>query len=79
MVRGSGKAIMVLNPADPPIMMRNTVFCALARGTTRRPCAKAILDMVDQVSEFVPGYRLKSDPVFDEGPYAHRPVRCPPE
>ena len=64
-----GKAIMILNPADPPIMMRNTVFCALASGYDEATVAKAILDMVDQVAEFVPGYRLTSDPVFDNGPY----------
>ncbi len=64
-----GKAIMVLNPADPPIIMRNTVFCGLAEGYDEATVAKAITTMADQVQEFVPGYRLKSDPVFDEGPY----------
>lgn len=64
-----GKAIMILNPADPPIMMRNTVFCALAEGYDEATVAKAILDMVDQVADYVPGYRLKSDPVFDDGPF----------
>jgi acetaldehyde dehydrogenase len=64
-----GKAIMVLNPAEPPIMMRNTVFCALDEGFDEATVSKAILDMVDQVQEYVPGYRLKSDPVFDEGPF----------
>ncbi len=66
----AGKAIMVLNPAEPPIIMRNTVFCALAAGYDEATVAKSILDMVEQVREYVPGYRLKSDPVFDEGPYA---------
>lgn len=64
-----GKAIMVLNPAEPPIIMRNTVFCALAEGYDEEVVSKSILDMVERVSEYVPGYRLKSDPVFDEGPY----------
>lgn len=64
-----GKAIMVLNPAEPPIIMRNTVFCALAEGFDETTVSKAILDMVDQVQEYVPGYRLKSDPVFDHGSY----------
>ncbi len=67
---GTGKAIMVLNPAEPPIIMRNTVFCALAEGYDEATVSKSILDMVDQVQEYVPGYRLKTDPVFDEGPYA---------
>ncbi|MDH4119619.1 MAG: acetaldehyde dehydrogenase (acetylating) [Acidimicrobiia bacterium] len=61
-----GKAIMVLNPADPPILMRNTVFCALGDGYDRDAVANSILAMVDEVSQYVPGYRLKSDPVFDE-------------
>lgn len=66
---GVGKAIMVLNPAEPPIIMRNTVFCALNEGFDETTVSKAILDMVEQVQEYVPGYRLKSDPVFDEGPF----------
>jgi acetaldehyde dehydrogenase len=61
-----GKAIMVLNPADPPILMRNTVFCALGDGYDRDRVGQSILDMVDEVSQYVPGYRLKSAPVFDE-------------
>ncbi|HSF84046.1 MAG TPA: acetaldehyde dehydrogenase (acetylating) [Acidimicrobiia bacterium] len=65
-----GKAIMVLNPAEPPIIMRNTVFCGLAAGYDEATVAKSIVDMVAQVQEYVPGYRLKSDPVFDDGPYA---------
>ena len=65
-----GKAIMVLNPADPPIMMRNTVFCALPDDYDEALVAKSILEMVEQVREYVPGYRLKSAPVFDEGSFA---------
>jgi acetaldehyde dehydrogenase len=61
-----GKAIMVLNPADPPILMRNTVFCALGDGYDREAVTASILAMVEAVATYVPGYRLKSDPVFDE-------------
>ncbi len=61
-----GKAIMVLNPAQPPILMRNTVFCALADGYDRQEVADSILAMVDEVARYVPGYRLKNPPVFDE-------------
>lgn len=67
---GLGKAIMILNPAEPAIIMRNTVFCALGEGYDEATVAKSILDMVAQVQEYVPGYRLTSDPVFDEGPFA---------
>lgn len=65
-----GKAIMVLNPADPPILMRNTVFCALPDGYDGDAVAQSILDMVGEVSAYVPGYRLKSDPVFETEVYA---------
>ncbi len=60
-----GKAVMVLNPAEPPILMRNTVFCALPDGYDEALVAKSILDMVEQVQAYVPGYRLKNEPVFE--------------
>jgi len=64
-----GKAIMILNPAEPPIVMRNTVFCGLADGYDESRVADSIVDMVERVRDFVPGYRLKADPVFDQGPF----------
>jgi acetaldehyde dehydrogenase len=60
-----GKAIMILNPADPPILMRNTVFCALSEGYDEQDVADSILAVVEEVSRYVPGYRLKADPVFE--------------
>lgn len=66
---GRGKAIIVLNPADPPILMRNTVFCALPDGYDEAAVADSIEAMVAEVSAYVPGYRLKTPPVFDPGPY----------
>ena len=71
-----GKAIMVLNPATPPIIMRNTVFCALPDNYDEALVAKSILGMVGQVQEYVPGYRLKSEPVFDEGDFNTPGGRC---
>jgi len=65
-----GKAICIFNPADPPILMRNTVFCGLPEGYDEAAVAGSIAAMVAEVSAFVPGYRLKSPPVFDRGPYA---------
>jgi len=67
---GQGKAIIVLNPADPAILMRNTVFCALPDGYDEDAVAASIQAMVADVSTYVPGYRLKNPPVFDVGPYA---------
>ena len=61
-----GKAIMILNPADPPILMRNTVFCALGDGYDRDEVADSITAMVRSVASYVPGYRMKAEPVFDE-------------
>ncbi|MEW6471051.1 MAG: acetaldehyde dehydrogenase (acetylating) [Actinomycetota bacterium] len=67
---GKGKAIIILNPADPPILMRNTVFCALPDGYDEDRISASIQQMVADVGTYVPGYRLKSPPVFDAGPYA---------
>lgn len=61
----NGKAIMVLNPADPPILMRNTVFCALPDGYDEDAITVSILSMVERVQAYVPGYRLKAEPVFE--------------
>lgn len=60
-----GKAIMVLNPAEPPVLMRNTVFCGLVDGYDESAVSAAIAAMVDEVASYVPGYRLKADPVFE--------------
>ena len=65
-----GKAICIFNPADPPILMRNTVFCALPDGYDEAAVGASIESMVAEVAAYVPGYRLKSPPVFDPGPYA---------
>ncbi len=72
-----GKAIMVLNPAEPPILMRNTVFCALPEGADRDAVATSIAAMVDAVSAYVPGYRLTADPVFEEDDYSTPGGRVP--
>jgi len=65
-----GKAIMILNPAEPPILMRNTVFAALPEGYDEAAVTASILAMAEQVRRYVPGYRLKNPPVYDEGPFA---------
>ena len=64
-----GKAIIVLNPAEPPILMRNTVFCALPEGTDHDAVVASIVQMVAEVARYVPGYRLKSPPLIEEGPF----------
>jgi acetaldehyde dehydrogenase len=50
--------------------MRNTVYCALPDEASETAVADSVAAMVAQVQDYVPGYRLKADPVFDEGSYA---------
>jgi acetaldehyde dehydrogenase len=64
-----GKAIIVLNPAEPPILMRNTVYCALPAPTDHAAIERAVASMAATVAAYVPGYRVKGI-TFDEGPYA---------
>ncbi len=61
-----GKAVIVLNPAQPPVIMRDTVFCAVDPDVDRDAVASSILSMVSRVQQYVPGYRLKADPQFDD-------------
>ncbi|MBA3742954.1 acetaldehyde dehydrogenase (acetylating) [Sporichthya sp.] len=61
---GRSKAVIVLNPADPPVLMRNTVFCAVAADADRAAITGSIEDMQKQVAEYVPGYRLTAAPSF---------------
>jgi acetaldehyde dehydrogenase len=61
-----GKAIIVLNPAEPPVIMRDTVFCAVDPDVDRDAVTSSILSMVSRVQQYVPGYRLKAEPQFDE-------------
>jgi len=62
-----GKAIIVLNPADPPLLMRNTVYCYVGDDVDTAAVEASIRAMVAEVQSYVPGYRLKTDPVFDRG------------
>jgi acetaldehyde dehydrogenase len=61
-----GKAIIILNPADPPILMRNTIYTLLdAEEVDRHAIVESVNDMVATVQGYVPGYRLKNEPVFE--------------
>ena len=59
-----GKAIIVLNPAEPPLIMRDTVFC-LCADADREAIRKSIEDMIATVQTYVPGYRLKQQVQFE--------------
>ena len=62
-----GKAIIILNPADPPIMMRNTVYVVPEDGDfDEHEIVESVNETVKAVQEFVPGYHLKNEPVFDD-------------
>jgi acetaldehyde dehydrogenase len=61
-----GKAIIILNPVDPPLIMRDTVFCAVSPDADRDVISESIHAMVHQVQAYVPGYRLMRDPQFDD-------------
>jgi acetaldehyde dehydrogenase len=63
-----GKAIIVLNPAEPPILMRNTVYCALSEPADRDAVEASIAAMAATVAAYVPGYRVKGV-TFDDGPF----------
>lgn len=59
---GHGKALIVVNPANPPLMMRNTVYAMVEPGVDEDAVKASVLDMVRQVQQYVPGYRLVVEP-----------------
>jgi acetaldehyde dehydrogenase len=59
-----GKALIILNPAEPPILMRDTIYCEV-KNMDEAAITKSIEQMVDTVKQYVPGYRLKQEPMFD--------------
>jgi acetaldehyde dehydrogenase len=61
-----GKAIIILNPVSPPMIMRDTVFCAIEPDADQDAITDSIHRMVEQVQKYVPGYQLRSDPQFDD-------------
>ena len=65
-----GKAIIILNPVEPPLMMRNSVFCAIPPeaaepGDLQDRILESIHAMVETVQDYVPGYHLRADVQFD--------------
>ena len=61
-----GKAIIILNPAEPPLIMRDTIFCSIPTDADVDKIAESIHEVVAEVQTYVPGYRLTADPQFDE-------------
>lgn len=61
-----GKAIIILNPAEPPIMMRDTIYCLVENDfVDQKKITQSVKDMVEVVQSYVPGYRLRQEPLFD--------------
>jgi acetaldehyde dehydrogenase len=62
---GRGKAIIILNPVEPPMIMRDTVFCAISPDADQAAITASVQAMVAEVARYVPGYRLRAEPQFD--------------
>jgi acetaldehyde dehydrogenase len=63
---GQGKAIIILNPVEPPMIMRDTVFCMIPPDADRAAISRSTEAMVAEVQRYVPGYTLRAEPQFDE-------------
>ena len=61
-----GKALAIINPAEPPMIMRNTVHCLTDDTPDRDAITRSIMSMIEEVQKYVPGYRLVNGPLFDD-------------
>ncbi len=69
---GIGKAIIILNPAEPPLLMRNTIF-TLSEPASTDAVERSVAAMVEALQGYVPGYRLKQRVQFEELAGVHLP------
>lgn len=60
-----GKALCVINPAEPPMIMRNTIYCITDDEPDQEKITESLMDMISQVQKYVPGYKLVNGPVFE--------------
>jgi acetaldehyde dehydrogenase len=61
-----GKAIIILNPVEPPMIMRDTVFCMISPDADTGAITASVHDMAAEVQQYVPGYTLRAEPQFDD-------------
>jgi len=61
-----GKAIIIINPAEPPMMMRDTIHCLTVDDPDQAAITASALRMIAEVQKYVPGYKLVNGPIFDE-------------
>jgi len=60
-----GKALAIINPAEPPMIMRNTIYCELDGEPDRAAITQSVLKMISEVQKYVPGYKLVNGPDYD--------------
>lgn len=60
-----GKALAIINPAEPPMIMRNTIYCITEKEPDMDKVRKSILEMIGEVQKYVPGYKLVNGPDYD--------------
>jgi len=60
-----GKALAIINPAEPPMIMRNTIYCLTEEEPDQTKIVQSVLDMITEVQRYVPGYKLVNGPDFD--------------
>jgi acetaldehyde/propanal dehydrogenase len=59
-----GKAMLIVNPAEPPLLMRGTIHCLIEGASDEEAIRASVAAMVQQVQGYVPGYRLVNGPIF---------------
>ena len=60
-----GKALCIINPAEPAMIMRNTIYCMTEHEPDQEKITESLMDMIEKVQRYVPGYRLVNGPVFE--------------
>ncbi|MBN8649517.1 MAG: acetaldehyde dehydrogenase (acetylating) [Caulobacterales bacterium] len=61
-----GKALAIINPAEPPMIMRNTVYCMTDGTPDQEKITQSVKEMIIEVQKYVPGYKLVNGPIFEE-------------